>query len=75
MNLALLFGLHLLSLLIAAAILLEYRRVRREQATLLALLGGTNDRSVTSVMLTVGYVLTLLLFAGASAAVYFLLPA
>ena len=68
MNLSLLLftGIHLISLGIAAAVIFEYKRVRKNRAVLFAQLQGTNKNVAEGYLLMTFYALTTLLIVAIS---------
>ncbi|MBP9750432.1 MAG: hypothetical protein KBC95_01150 [Candidatus Peribacteraceae bacterium] len=74
MNLSLLLGIHVLSLLLAAVVLFEYWRICRDRAALLVLLGHGERFRLTPVLLVAAYFLSMAALAAVSAWIFFLLP-
>lgn len=72
MNPLLLITVHLASLIVAVAVLYEYRRVVRDRAALLAALGKTDRPKLSGAGLVAGYILSLLAVAAVSAYLSFL---
>lgn len=69
----LLIGIQVASLVVAAAFLLEYRRIARDRAAFLTALGSAPRRNA-SLLLILGYLLSLMLILTVSVSIFSLLP-